>query len=566
MPDRNRHIILRQVFHLQFPRNADGFALQQQIGRIAADELQPALEALFDRFASPDELIRFDKLEIDIGKVSAGQLEEALTKAVVRELERLLLQQITYSAPGAGGFEIEVASADHFKRWLFFLEKGYLSWQASGASEADIHLAVLEQAATDANAVDRLGELLQKHPPALIRLVQQHPETFLVSLLEAITAQTQKQLPAWLAELERLLRTANDKHPSRSKTASGLSLQELWIAIFKSALERKPDRVGTEALISAFWETRLKAFALSDAQAAAFRSTVREILEKEAGAFPLLSRLKKVLTTAKPAGSSDLKAGKPGDLERKKDSRLPDAPAEQESPLPGEIEDGIERRAETPGREVRPAKDANNIESAPEQEDFLKSREDTPPTAEEAGKDDTAHSENFDVPSGSVWYVGAAGMVLLHPFYKAYFEFAGLLENGNFRSEEARRRAVHLLYFLATGETGPPEYELVLPKFLCGLPLGSPIERAVELTQAEREEAEKLLTAAISHWNKLGHTSPQGLREGFLQREGKLEKRNDNWYLSVQQQGIDILLDFLPWNLSMIKLPWMPELLRVEWG
>jgi hypothetical protein len=87
----------------------------------------------------------------------------------------------------------------------------------------------------------------------------------------------------------------------------------------------------------------------------------------------------------------------------------------------------------------------------------------------------------------------------------------------------------------------------------------------LQLNDEECSAADTLLQAAIDHWAVLGKTSPDGLREVFLQRDGKLIKEGHSWKLSVEQKAQDILLDKLPWNLSLIKLPWMKEILKVEW-
>ena len=113
----------------------------------------------------------------------------------------------------------------------------------------------------------------------------------------------------------------------------------------------------------------------------------------------------------------------------------------------------------------------------------------------------------------------------------------------------------------------PPEYQLVLPKFLCGMPLNAPIDHFIEIEMTERTESENLIRAAVDHWEALGKASPDWLREMFLQRDGKLEKRETGWRLSVERKAQDILLDRLPqgWGLGIVKLPWMNELLRVDW-
>ncbi len=128
-------------------------------------------------------------------------------------------------------------------------------------------------------------------------------------------------------------------------------------------------------------------------------------------------------------------------------------------------------------------------------------------------------------------------------------------------------RAIHLLQYLATGRVGDMEHELALNKILCGVPLDQPLERQIRLTKKEKTEADGLLRAVIGHWSALGKTSIDGLRGTFLCREGKLsQKPNGTWLLQVEQQTVDLLLGKLPWIFSTIKLPWMQEMLTVEWG
>jgi len=73
------------------------------------------------------------------------------------------------------------------------------------------------------------------------------------------------------------------------------------------------------------------------------------------------------------------------------------------------------------------------------------------------------------------------------------------------------------------------------------------------------------LIAVINHWEVLKNTSADGLREAFLQRRGKLSRVDGGWLMQVEQRAIDVLLNKLPWGISIIKLPWMNEMLFVEW-
>ncbi len=161
-------------------------------------------------------------------------------------------------------------------------------------------------------------------------------------------------------------------------------------------------------------------------------------------------------------------------------------------------------------------------------------------------------------------YIENAGLILLHPFLPRFFEGLGIAVEDKLIQPE---RALCLLHFLTTGQRIAPEYELILPKILCNLPLEAPVESDIGLTHSETEEAEALLGAVIQHWEALRNTSIDGLRGTFLLRFGKLSLRDDDdWLLQVEAKTVDILLSHLPWGISMIKLPWMQRMLWVEWS
>jgi len=162
-------------------------------------------------------------------------------------------------------------------------------------------------------------------------------------------------------------------------------------------------------------------------------------------------------------------------------------------------------------------------------------------------------------------FVLQAGAVLLHPFLGTFFDRLKLTKAGAFIDLAAQQKALYLVHYLCIGAVEAEEHELVIPKVLCGYPLKKPVIKGVRLTEKEKDEADHLLEELIRQWEKLKNTTPAGLREAFLQRNGKLLTKNDLWYIQVESDTIDILLDHLPWNLSMIKLPWMKDIIRVEW-
>jgi hypothetical protein len=169
---------------------------------------------------------------------------------------------------------------------------------------------------------------------------------------------------------------------------------------------------------------------------------------------------------------------------------------------------------------------------------------------------------------GQSAHIRNAGLVLLAPLVPRWFRLLGLLAAAparGFGSEEAAARAVHLLQWLVDTRTDTDEHLLVLNKLLCGLAPAVPVPLAITPEPAETGHGLALLEGVITHWTALGRTSVAGLRETFLQREGRLLREESGWRLQVAARPFDMLLDRLPWGMAVIKLPWMPEVLHVDW-
>jgi hypothetical protein len=162
-----------------------------------------------------------------------------------------------------------------------------------------------------------------------------------------------------------------------------------------------------------------------------------------------------------------------------------------------------------------------------------------------------------------------AGLVLLHPFLPRLLQGLGLAMPGTATrplSVDSLQRALPLLHALATGGDEVQEFELGGAKLLLGLDPGRPLPFPLQpASTAERAEADALLDAAIDHWPALRGTGREGLRTSFLQRRGLLRRGDGGPVLTLQSEPFDLLLNTLPWGLGLVKLPWMPEPLHVEW-
>jgi hypothetical protein len=162
-------------------------------------------------------------------------------------------------------------------------------------------------------------------------------------------------------------------------------------------------------------------------------------------------------------------------------------------------------------------------------------------------------------------YVTGAGIVIIHPFLPKLLEHLGWIKNGEWVSQQLQERALHLLAYLTAGEQSASEHEMLLAKILCGYPLDQLVDRFIELTPEEKSAADELLTAVVSHWKALGNSSPEALRQTFLQRDGVLNIRPNGYLLRVERKSPDVLLEKLPWGIGLLHFPWLTEKITVEW-
>lgn len=166
-------------------------------------------------------------------------------------------------------------------------------------------------------------------------------------------------------------------------------------------------------------------------------------------------------------------------------------------------------------------------------------------------------------PNRSSIFVRNAGIVLVAPFLTSLFQHLKITKGKNIQK---LKKAISTLNFIDKGSIEEQSVDTALYKILCGMDLLYPVNpEFIKLTKKECFEVEEMLTEIIVHWKVLKNTSPNGLRTGFLWREGMLEETEDNFKLKVESQAQDILLSHLPWSVGVIKLPWMIKPLHVDW-
>lgn len=162
--------------------------------------------------------------------------------------------------------------------------------------------------------------------------------------------------------------------------------------------------------------------------------------------------------------------------------------------------------------------------------------------------------------------VSNSGLIILWPFFTAFFERAGYMQETTFISSNHQNRAVYALQYLGYMSTDFPEYELPLNKILVGMAVEDTVDPIEALTTEEMELSKGLLEGGLIHnWPKVQNSSPEAIQESFLQREGVITMGREQLELKVEKKGLDILMHELSWSVSLIKLPWMQKPLHIDW-
>lgn len=510
------HTIRRQYLHLDLQGSeADGFALQNRLPELCDQWLRPAMERVLDRLAPATGHLCIERLEVDAGTVTLERLEQDLAEMVSRALEKALMEQMPPSAAPSREGSTDSATARlktdrqaALEAFLYFLKNGRLPWSfrlPPGMGLERHLLGFWEKEPVSPSSVGLLAQTLRS-PQARRRLVMQFSGAFLDMLLQSVSPQAHTSVNQIRAALRE------DGSSNAASPAALFFEKRLWETAFAQAASGG----DTEAV----------------AMAAAALAGVPEVVA------PVLPMLKEVIGTSLPVFFRLLKehagAGFP--------AMAPHAEAQLKTAF------GLASSEVRVLLGTKPPAPASQPASQEMASSFPKAPADKPATSvEEEGI-----------------YVDNAGLVILHPFLQMFFEGLGIARDGTLLEPD---RALHLLHYLCTGHTPAPEYELTLPKILCNIPLDTPVEADITLTDREKDEAVNLLNAAIRWWEALRNTSPDALRGTFLCRPGKLSRRDDgDWLLQVEPQSFDILLAQLPWGISVVRLPWMEGMVWVEWG
>jgi len=482
------------------------------------NNLFPRLEMLFDEYNMPGIVVRFNTLKINFSVNNVKNLED-IKSEINEKLENSFkqhfeLEVLPDSVATQQGKHILLLK-DLEISFLFFLENGYLPW--FGKKEALLDFVASDnwgKSVDNDEFVTRISRLVNKNAKIRFRFLSFMPARAVVSFLirkERIFKEYDDVLFSFFEETDLTFKTALFEVLTL-KTGKQVSAALKTVVNALRSISGKIDEIKVRRFLKMLRSVLPVELMEEEADVIALIKKEIEIQEKEADVIKLTKNIQSIQSK-----------------ERQKEYV-------KENELKKEEEDLIQMKG------------AADI------------------ALEILSKEEFDISENFfDETDVQEVFVVNAGLILLHPFFGQLFGTLGYLDDMKMILKSKTDIAVQTLHYIATGSEDFFEGDLLLEKFICNVPLKWPVNTESLLTKKIKDEVEVMMQEAVRHWPALKNTSPGGLRQMFISRDGKLIEQPKGYKLIVERKAQDVLLEKLNWNISLVKFPWKKELITVEW-
>ncbi|MFV0376441.1 MAG: contractile injection system tape measure protein [Mangrovibacterium sp.] len=516
MKATNLHIINRVVVEVNVPNEKTANKLKNNISRFLQDELFPEIEALFNNYII-DEIIRFDRITLEVGQADwqqPSQLKRHIRQAFATQFEKqtgkVVAGEIVKSeSPPL----VERISQDEarFSTFVYFLENGSLPWFGKAEYWDEIQNEInWRNVWQNETRLALLRHLLSTNTLVLTRFVKQLPLAHILSFVEACGLIAITDLGGLTSYLARSQDTWKNQLLyyllSRSNSGTERRLNQLirvWLE--KASLLQFKNLRGLQEV---------------------FRLEIA--LYIDAGCFARFFEADEFVWQQIVSEVDNNK------------------PFQNPSEVNEEKKDRLESSAPYVGLPVSASPGSN-------------------PTLKVSGEVQPANVGSFFKEKSSEILFDDVGLILTIPFLLPLFRQLNLLDEANQLQQSSSELAVQILHYIATGAEESPEFQMLFEKFLCGVPFGFPLQRCTLLNNEIRQKCNEMLQELICQWPALKSTSPEGLRQLFLQRNGKLMETENSYRLVVERKAQDVLLEHLTWNLAVLQLPFSKQLLFTEW-
>lgn len=531
MPDKQAYIIHTLKYDIQF-RNAKANKQEETISKLHHDHLAGVLGEVFDKYSPEGKHVFRDTVEIDLGVIPRGDFIQGFKSRLIAGIDECLsrlavndtgsISHVTHTQETAQDDDFRIVTAGEHKilALIYFLRKGYFGWQHFSKGMSSINELFREIHGKEPGLLSRkLSGLFLEEPLTLKRfLLQINPELQLAFYKKL----SRDHLPV-IRQIDAIPGILTEQPGMGKQEAVELSLKvkEVFIG---NILQKKQFKSADTFIRDNMQELSSTFKALIETGKADNKIPFKK--EENLILYALLKVAANIRST------EEKKSG------FKKTSR--------------EKKHDIEMQTDLPDRENQSGKKEYKKKDHPKSEH---ADPESMPVAE--------ITSDEEIEKGIM--ASNAGLVLLWPYLTRLFDEFDMLEGNEFRGEEEQLQAIFMLNYLAGNNSETSEDQLMVAKILCGTDLTTPLPAYFELKPEIRKECDNLLMAAIRNWKALKATSAHGLQETFLQREALIKSKKDHYEFSFERKGADILIDRLPFGLSIVNFKWTQYHICVIW-
>ncbi|TSE09814.1 contractile injection system tape measure protein [Aquimarina algiphila] len=533
---QQKHIINKQILEIHLPSTADTFAVQQELSALCRHQLTTVMDRIFGNTTNNmgDQPLQIDRLTLDLGKVSVKDFATVFEEELQEKLQEVCTGYQQSDEVEQKDEVSQLKEKTLIRTVAYYLKTGILPWWAKDTTKA----YVLEQ----------LEELLQKPNTTFITLLKQlrWSTQQLERFVHISTATQLLQSFQLISEIPvQQIVTALEKFQHRIHKKYGITAQKIQATFWKTAFQKFDTTKDYKSFEQECFQATLVSLGI-DHQGSSKKYQAQDIYEiKSLVASYTTRQAKNIVWQEFFRQLSTI-------INNLFFDQLPVNTMKQCIQLLKDIGDTQEQTVDA-NTVLKPL--ATYIQRIQKELQEVASK----PTLMEIEQLSSPFEDTDFIP------IKNAGLVLFWPFLERFFENLELITDKTFINETTRHTAICALQYLCEGDD-QELFEGVLPlnKLLCGVAIEEIIS-PITLSKEETAIAEGLLTAVIGqgpHWKNL---SIDGFRTSYLCRPGSLRTRDGHWLLQVQRETHDITLEKLPWGFHTVKLPWMQDIIVVEW-
>lgn len=501
------NVLNKLNIELNAPSEMDGKQIQKDLSEFVHQELIKKLDKVLSKLGK-NKRVRFSKLDFNIEVKHSDDWLIHFEQKFFQQLEQKVIESERLENQSNSNVQKDIPS--DLDTVLYFLKNGTLPWWANHLKINSLQ-EIFKKTIQEKSNFSDIENFIKRSENALKRMIFQFDDSTLNTFFKV-----KFQIKTEVSMLQKVMLKALKKYWSQRNARL-----ILWKSIFKTSFQNNN---FTKSTISELIKETTQSF----------HSTNKVAKEKLIDRKILINHIFKTIESFDFKENIDLKNQL---ISLKKDFKVH---LTENTQWTKTRNDKVSQKSKTLNNDLREKKEKKYNKTSTRQE--------------------------FDLNLEEGIYIDNAGLVILHPFFQYLFKDLGYLNGKEFINESSHHQAILLTQYLVSAETKIGEHELLLNKILCNFPIEQPLESQLNLNKKQSELCEMLLASTIQHWDALKNTSPEGLQNTFLNREGKLNLlENNDWLLTVKSSAVDVLLSKLPWGIGVIKLPWMENKLLVEW-